>query len=52
MPFFTNDLSVPYRQAQRDMSCRYTVGAYLDRTIAQARAGLLGDNVRQAYGLR
>lgn len=30
MPFFTNDVSVPYRQAQRDMSCRYTVGGYID----------------------
>lgn len=30
MPFFTGDLSVPYRRAQRDLSCRYTVGAYLD----------------------
>jgi len=30
MPYFTNDLSVPYRWAQRDLSCRYTIGAYLD----------------------
>jgi VWFA-related protein len=30
MPYFTNDLSVPYRWAQRDLSCRYTLGAYLD----------------------
>jgi VWFA-related protein len=30
MPFFTGDLSIPYRRAQRDLSCRYTVGAYLD----------------------
>jgi VWFA-related protein len=30
MPFFSNDLSLPYRRAQRDLSCRYTVGAYID----------------------
>lgn len=30
LPYFTNDLSVPYRWAQRDLSCRYTLGAYLD----------------------
>jgi VWFA-related protein len=30
MPFLTNDLSLPYRRAQRDLSCRYTVAAYLD----------------------
>jgi hypothetical protein len=30
MPFFSNDLSLPYRRAQRDLSCRYTVGAYTD----------------------
>jgi VWFA-related protein len=30
MPYFTNDLSVPYRWAQRDLSCRYTLGAYLN----------------------
>jgi VWFA-related protein len=29
-PFFAGDLSVPYRWAQRDLSCRYTVGAYID----------------------
>jgi VWFA-related protein len=28
-PFFSGDLSVPYRWAQRDLSCRYTVGAYI-----------------------
>lgn len=26
----SNDLSLPYRRAQRDMSCRYTVAAYVD----------------------
>jgi len=30
MPFFSNDLSLPYRRAQRDLSCRYTIGAYID----------------------
>jgi len=30
MPTFSNDLSLPYRRAQRDLSCRYTVGAYID----------------------
>jgi len=30
MPMFSNDLSLPYRRAQRDLSCRYTVGAYID----------------------
>ncbi|HXV77802.1 MAG TPA: VWA domain-containing protein, partial [Candidatus Polarisedimenticolaceae bacterium] len=37
MPFFTNDVSLPYRQAQRDLSCRYTVGAYLDNTEGKKR---------------
>jgi VWFA-related protein len=35
MPFLSNDLSLPYRRAQRDLSCRYTVAAYVDP--AQAR---------------
>ena len=30
MQFFGNDLSVPYRRAQRDLLCRYTIGAYVD----------------------
>jgi hypothetical protein len=30
MPFYSNDLSLPNRRAQRDLSCRYTVGAYVD----------------------
>jgi hypothetical protein len=30
MPTLSNDLSLPYRRAQRDLSCRYTVGAYID----------------------
>ena len=30
MPFFSNDISLPYRRAQRDLSCRYTIGAYMD----------------------
>jgi VWFA-related protein len=30
MPRFSNDLSLPYRRAQRDLSCRYTIGAYID----------------------
>ncbi len=30
MPFFSNDLSLPYRRAQRDLSCRYLVGTYID----------------------
>ncbi len=30
MPTITNDLSLPYRRAQRDLSCRYTLGAYID----------------------
>lgn len=30
MQFFGNDISVPYRRAQRDLSCRYTVAAYVD----------------------
>jgi VWFA-related protein len=30
MQFFGNDISVPYRRAQRDILCRYTVGAYVD----------------------
>jgi VWFA-related protein len=37
MPFFTGDLSVPYRWAQRDLSCRYTVAAYLDREEGRQR---------------
>jgi VWFA-related protein len=27
MPNFTNDLSLPYRRAQRDLSCRYLISA-------------------------
>lgn len=30
MALFGNDLSVPYRQAQRDLSCRYTVATQVD----------------------
>jgi hypothetical protein len=30
MPSYSDDLSLPYRRAQRDLSCRYTVGAYID----------------------
>jgi VWFA-related protein len=26
----SNDISLPYRRAQRDLSCRYTVAAYVD----------------------
>jgi VWFA-related protein len=37
MPYFTNDLSVPYRWAQRDLSCRYTLGAYLDNEQGKQR---------------
>ena len=35
MQFFGNDLSVPYRRAQRDLSCRYTVAANVDATAAR-----------------
>ena len=27
---FTNDLSLTYRRAQRDLSCRYALGFYLE----------------------
>ncbi len=30
MPFFANDLSIAYRRAQRDLSCRYTLSAQVD----------------------
>ncbi len=32
MQFVGDDLSIPYRRAQRDLSCRYTVAAYVDPT--------------------
>lgn len=32
MQFFGNDMSIPYRRAQRDLSCRYTVGATITPT--------------------
>jgi VWFA-related protein len=32
MQFMGNDISLPYRRAQRDLLCRYTVGAYVDPT--------------------
>jgi len=35
MGFFSNDLSLPYRRAQRDLSCRYLISAPVDTTAGR-----------------
>jgi len=40
MHFVGDDLSVPYRRAQRDLACRYTVAAYVDSTESRAPQSL------------
>ena len=30
MPYFTSDLSMSYRRAERDLSCRYSLGVYVN----------------------
>jgi VWFA-related protein len=52
MPFFTGDLSIPYRRAQRDLSCRYTVGAYLDEGESRKQRAISLSVKKQGVELR
>jgi hypothetical protein len=36
MQFVGDDISIPYRRAQRDLSCRYTLAAHVDPTESRA----------------
>ncbi len=52
MGFFDGDMSIPYRQAQRDMSCRYTVGAYLDDEQGRQRKEIKLNVTREGLHIR
>ena len=52
MPFYSNDISLPYRRAQRDLSCRYTIGAYMDPVEGQEPQKLSLTTTRQGVSLR
>lgn len=52
MPHFSNDLSLPYRRAQRDLSCRYTIGAYIDPIAGSKPQKFSLATTRQGVSLR
>jgi VWFA-related protein len=40
MPYYTSDLSMSYRRAQRDLSCFYTIGVYADEDYGPKRRSI------------
>jgi VWFA-related protein len=40
MPYYTSDLSISYRRAQRDLSCQYTLGVYVDDDEGRRRRAI------------
>lgn len=52
MRYLGNDISQPYRSAQRDLSCRYTLGSYVDPAAAHDPRALSVSLARPGLSVR